>query len=92
VKAKVATNNKGTLNLREGASSKAAILAKIPYGETVEADEPVDGWSHVNYKGKDGYVKYEYLDTGHTVSATPTLQDIYDSLKATLKLIEEAMK
>ena len=77
------------LNLREGASSKAAILAKIPYGETVEADEPVDGWSHVNYKGKDGYVKYEYLDIGHTVS---TLQDIYDSLKSTLKLIEEAMK
>lgn len=52
---------KGALNMRKDASTRADIIKKIPDGEPVEVLMQEGEWSRVEYKGKKGYVKTQYL-------------------------------
>ena len=84
----VNTPNKGTLNLRAEPSINAKTLAQIPYGTVLETDFTTGEWVQVSYKGQTGYVMCKFLGD----SEKQKLQKIYDSLKETLKVIEEALK
>lgn len=88
MKISVNTPNKGTVNLRAEPSTKSQVLAQIPYGTELEVAATTDEWSQVSYKGFTGYVMNKFLGQ----LDKQKLQEIYDSLKATLKLIEEALK
>ena len=59
----VKTGDYGPLNMREAASTKAEIIAQIPYGEKVELlDFFINStWASCNYKGHYGYVMTRYL-------------------------------
>ncbi len=51
----------GPLNMRETASSKADVVAKIPK-DTILAITPIDDiWAKTNYIGIDGFVMTKYL-------------------------------
>ena len=51
------------LSLRESPSSEADVLAVVPAGKRVEIlDEGENGYYHVFYKGKEGYVYAKALD------------------------------
>lgn len=88
----VKTQNKGTLNLRQSTSTASKILAQIPYGAKLEVEKVNESWSQVTYSGHTGYVMTKYLEEVTPTTDRAKLQAIYDSLKATLKLIEDALK
>ena len=88
MKTYVNTPNKGTVNLRTEPSTNSKVLAQVPYGTELEVSLATGDWSQVNYKNLNGYIMNKFLGD----SDKQQLQKIYDSLKATLKLIEEALK
>lgn len=58
--AKIQTGS-GSLNMRAKANSKSTVVAKIPNGSIVEISETGETWSKIVFKGKNGFVKTEYL-------------------------------
>lgn len=87
----VNTANKGTVNLREEPRRVAHILAQIPYKTSLEAEYVDSEWSRVTYNGKTGYVLTEFLSSGKSITKSD-LQQIYNSLKDTLTIIEKILK
>ena len=87
----VDTVNKGTVNMRAEPSRAGTILVQIPYKTQLEAEYVNSTWSKVTYNGKTGYVMTEFLSNGKSVTKSD-LQQIYDSLKATLATIEKVLK
>lgn len=51
----------GSLNMRAKANAKSTVVAKIPNGTIVEVAQEGEIWSAVVYKGKNGYVKTQFL-------------------------------
>lgn len=86
----VKTANKGTLNLRATPGGK--ILAQIPNGTQLEAQSEGE-WSKVEYGGKTGYVKTEFLSiSNNKIITKDELKKVYDSLLSALKTIEQILK
>lgn len=53
-------NADGGLNLRKDRDQKSAKLILIPNKTKLEVTEELDGWLHVSYSGKDGWVLKQY--------------------------------
>lgn len=86
----VKTANKGALNLRATPGGK--ITAQIPNGTPLEAQSEGE-WSKVEYNGKIGYVKTEFLSISNDKIITKNdLKKVYDSLQSTLKTIEAILE
>ena len=51
----------GRLNMRKSTDEKSRIVTKIKNGKTVEVLDHVDGWYHIRFDGKEGYVKEHYI-------------------------------
>ena len=64
-----------TVNLRKLPSRASAIIAKVPNGETVSAGEEDNGWRHVEWKGKSGYMMAEFLVPANDDDDIPTPDD-----------------
>ena len=88
----VKTANKGSLNLRAQPSTSSAVLANIPYGTELAAESYNDEWSKVSYKERTGYVMTKFLVESLETDSKAALQKVYNSLKSTLKTIEEVLK
>lgn len=86
MKVRVKTQNKGKVNMRAEPTTTARILIQIPNQTELDATVVNDTWSQVTYNGQSGYIMSEFLVSDNY------LQEIYDSLKATLALIEKALK
>ncbi|MCM3570725.1 SH3 domain-containing protein [Neobacillus mesonae] len=50
-----------SLNMRDAASTKAAIITKLARGTIVKVKSEANGWSQVVANGKTGYVSSQYL-------------------------------
>jgi beta-N-acetylglucosaminidase/SH3-like domain-containing protein len=61
--------NSGSLNLRAGASTGAAILTTLPKGTVVTVYSEANGWAKVNANGKDGYVTSNFLSAANQNSS-----------------------
>jgi len=86
----VKTANKGMLNLRATPGGK--IIAQIPNGTKLDAQSEGE-WSKVEYNGKAGYVKTEFLSiVNDRIITKDDLKKVYDSLQSTLKTIEAILK
>lgn len=66
--ATVKTGN-GGLNMRETASTSAAVLIVIPDGAQVTVINKDDTWSHIRYDDAVGYVMTKYLSFGQKDTA-----------------------
>ena len=51
-----------TVNLRAAPGTTNEIVAKIPGGSLVDADNCTDGWCAVNWQGKSGFAIQTALD------------------------------
>lgn len=67
------------------------ILAQIPNKTSLEAEYVDNTWSKVIYNGQLGYIMTEFLSNNKSITKND-LQQIYDSLKDTLKIIENILK
>ena len=76
--------NVSVLNFRSNPSTKASILGVILKGSEVEVISISNGWSKVEYNGKEGYVSSNYLS-----DKTTDINQITTSAKAG-KIIEYA--
>ena len=91
----VATQNKGTLNLRATPSTSGHVISQIPYGTKLDVERVNDNWYKAVYKENTGYVMGKFLAALSESSSTlnkEDIQKIYDSLKTTLSLIEQLLK
>ena len=87
----VNTADKGTLNMREKPEKAGKILERIPYKTQLEAEYVDSTWSKVGYNGKIGYVMTEFLSSGKAITKSD-LEQIYNSLKDTLTIIEKILQ
>ena len=88
----VNTPNNGTLNLRDAPNGSAPILARIPFGTTLEVTQINSDWSQTIYKNMNGYVMNKFLSSSNTIITKDDLRTIYNSLKSTLETIENVLK
>ena len=51
----------GRLNMRKSPEDKAKIVTKIKNGKTVEVLGHENGWYHIRFDGKEGYVKEQFI-------------------------------
>ena len=77
--------------MRAEPSKTGKILAQIPNKTSLEAEYVDNTWSKVTYNGQVGYIMTEFLSNGKSITKSD-LQQIYDSLKDTLKTIEKILK
>ena len=87
----VDTANKGAVNMREEPRVTARILMQIPYKTSLEAEYVTSEWSKVTYDNKQGYIMTKFLSNGKSITKSD-LQQIYNSLKDTLAVIEKILK
>ncbi len=80
------TTPSGSLNLRNGPSSSAKVLATIPYGDMAVVISRGSKWCAVIYNGTAGYVMTKYLTFGTaqsqpvpTASPQPTQVPMYST-------------
>ncbi len=66
------TETTGQVNLRSRKSTNSAIKTRIPKGTTVTVTDVSGTWAAVEYKGKSGFVKTDYLIIKKIVKPTKT--------------------
>ena len=68
------TVTREAVNLREGRSVRSGLIRKIPRGAEITVTGKNGSWVAVDYRGKSGYVKTEYivLKEIRKVKVTPT--------------------
>ena len=60
-----------TVNLRAAPGTSNEIIAKIPGGSLVDADNCTDGWCAVTWQGKSGFAIQTALDLSGRVPRRP---------------------
>ncbi len=73
----VYTSNGKSLNMRETPSTKAGIIAHIPYGAEVDVVKIEDSqWANITWNGLTGYAQRRYLmDSKPSASTSSTAAD-----------------
>lgn len=66
-----------TVNLRAAPGTTNEIVAKIPSGSLVDADNCTDGWCAVDWQGKSGFAIQSALDLSGRVPPRRTVRRIY---------------
>ncbi|MBM7702214.1 SH3 domain-containing protein [Metabacillus iocasae] len=69
-----ATVKANTLNVRSEPSTKGTIIGKIQKNTRVEIKNEKDGWSHVVYQGKAGWISSTYVQKQNVTSTTAPSQ------------------
>lgn len=63
-----------TVNVRSSASTEADRLGSVSEGTRLTRLETLDnGWSRVEYNGREGYIKTEYLEVVESANGTVTV-------------------
>ena len=57
----VFTKNGGSLNVRKAPLGSSELVMRIKNGTAIDILEHLDGWYHIAFKGKKGYVKEEFI-------------------------------
>lgn len=81
----------GKVNCRESASEDASVLGQLDCGMTVSKFSDEGEWSKIDFYGKDGYVKTEFLTTktsteAREVKLTSTINIRYEMDENSTKL------
>ena len=63
-----------TVNVRSSDSETADKLGKVTGGTKVEViEQRVNGWSKIDFNGKEGYIKSEFLDVAESATNAQTI-------------------
>lgn len=82
----VTADSGSTVNLRARPDKSAAVLAKVPIGETVQALTISGGWATIQRGGVTGYMMEQYLKAQG--EASPTLEERVKQLEARVTALE----
>ena len=70
--------NSGKLNMREQPSTKSDIIKQIDKGEQVTIlGGPTDGWYHIAYGNKEGYVSATYIKPQEKTESETTYYGVF---------------
>ena len=63
-----------TVNVRSSDSEQAAKLGKVAGGTKLQVlEQRPNGWTKVDYEGKEGYIKTEFLQLAESAAGTETI-------------------
>ena len=77
-----------TVNLRKSASTSAALVARIPIGASVSVLGESEGWSSVQYCGKTGYMKSDFLIAESQPEVAGTIEERLTALEERVARLE----
>lgn len=76
-----------TVNVRESDSERAGKLGKVVSGTVVQiVEQQVNGWTHIIYEGKDGYIKSEYLSVAETADTSQVIGQVTATTNINVRL------
>lgn len=84
-----------TVNVRASDSEQAEKIGKVPGGTEVQiVEQRLNGWTHIIFEGKDGYIKSEYLSVAEAVDAAQIIGQITATTNINVRLApsQEASK
>lgn len=74
------------VNVRSSDSAEADKLGKVTTGTKVKVlEQLVNGWSKIDYEGKEGYIKSEFLDVMESVSDVETIGTVTATTKVNVR-------
>ena len=63
-----------TVNVRASDSERAEKLGKVSGGTEVQiVEQQLNGWTHIIFEGKDGYIKSEFLSVAEAADASQVI-------------------
>lgn len=84
----VTADNGGSVNFRSRPDKTAAVLARVPVGETVQVLGVAGDWATVQLKGFTGYMMAQYLKAQEAVSAPGSVEARLAALEARVTSLE----
>ena len=84
----VTADSGSTVNLRSRPDKSAAVLAKVPIGETVQVLTISGGWATIQREGITGYMMEQYLKAQEAVSAPGNIEARLAALEARVTALE----
>jgi len=89
----VTAKSGNTVNMRATPSKTGLLICPVPVGSKVTVISKVnDEWSRIQYNKQVGFMMSQFLTNEPTAITKADLQNIYNSLSETLKLIDEVLK
>ena len=65
------------MNVRASDSEQAEKIGKVAKGtEVTIVEQQLNGWTHILYEGKDGYIKSEYLRAAEVVDSSQVIGQV----------------
>lgn len=84
-----------TVNVRASDSELAEKIGKVAGGTEVQiVEQQLNGWTHIIYEGKDGYIKSEFLSVAEAVDASQIIGQVTATTNINVRLApsQEASK
>ena len=76
-----------TVNVRASDSEKAEKIGKVSGGTEVQiVEQQVNGWTHILYEGKDGYIKSQYLRVAETADTSQVIGQVTATTNINVRL------
>ena len=84
-----------TVNVRVSDSEQAEKIGKVSGGTEVQiVEQQLNGWTHIIFEGRDGYIKSEYLSVAEAVDASQIIGQVTATTNINVRLApsQEASK
>ena len=84
-----------TVNVRVSDSEQAEKIGKVSGGTEVQiVEQQLNGWTHIIFEGRDGYIKSEYLSVAEAVDASQFIGQVTATTNINVRLApsQEASK
>lgn len=76
-----------TVNVRASDSERAEKIGKVSGGTEVQiVEQQINGWTHIIYEGKDGYIKSEFLSVAEAADASQVIGQVTATTNINVRL------
>ena len=76
-----------TVNVRASDSEQAEKVGKVTGGTEVQiVEQQLNGWTHIIFEGKDGYIKSEFLSVAEPVDASQIIGQVTATANINVRL------
>lgn len=76
-----------TVNVRASDSERAEKVGKVASGTVVQiVEQQVNGWTHILYEGKDGYIKSEFLSVAEAADTSQVIGQVTATTNINVRL------
>lgn len=76
-----------TVNVRSSDSERAEKIGKVSGGTELQiVEQQLNGWTHIIFEGKDGYIKSEYLRVAETADVSQAIGQVTATTNINVRL------